>query len=96
MELNKVYQDDCLHFMRQLSAASLPLVIADPPYYRVKGAFDFLWPSYAAYLTWCLQAEWYRPCQRQQGYAGAHARGQRQGEGAGKVSQPFYGGINHD
>ena len=62
MEFNKVYQDDCLHFMRQLSAASLSLVIADPPYYRVKGAFDFLWPSYAAYLTWCH--DWLKECAR--------------------------------
>lgn len=62
MELNKVYRDDCLHFMRQLSAASLPLVIADPPYYHVKGAFDFLWSSYAAYLTWCH--DWLKECAR--------------------------------
>ena len=35
MQLNKIYQEDCLHFMRQLPAASLPLVIASAVGYLV-------------------------------------------------------------
>ena len=27
------------------------LIIADPPYFGVKGDFDFVWPNFSAYLA---------------------------------------------
>jgi site-specific DNA-methyltransferase (adenine-specific) len=48
MKINKVYHDDFLN--NTLSDGSVQLIIADPPYFEVKGEFDFTFESFDAYL----------------------------------------------
>lgn len=60
MELNKVYN---LNFLdNTLPDKSVQLIIADPPYFEVKGAFDFVWPSFDAYLS--DVERWAKECKR--------------------------------
>ena len=51
IEQNKIYNADCLEIARQLPDGCVNLLIADPPYFEVKGAFDFVWPNFEAYLS---------------------------------------------
>jgi len=46
--MNKIINADFL--ANELPDGCADLIIADPPYYRVKGEFDFIWPDFAAYL----------------------------------------------
>ena len=60
MELNKIYHGD-------FTANTLPdkcanLIIADPPYFEVKGAFDFVWKDFKEYLQ--DVDKWARECAR--------------------------------
>ena len=48
MEKNKVYNIDFLN--NELPDKCADLIIADPPYFEVKGAFDFVWNSFDDYL----------------------------------------------
>ena len=48
MELNKVHNIDFLD--NSLSDKCAKLIIADPPYFEVKGEFDFIWATMADYL----------------------------------------------
>lgn len=56
---NKVYCDDWLN--NCLPSKSAKLIIADPPYFEVKGKFDFVWPSFDAYLVdverWAMECK---------------------------------------
>jgi site-specific DNA-methyltransferase (adenine-specific) len=45
---NKVYHKNFLD--NDLPDKCAQLIIADPPYFQVKGHFDFIWPSFDAYL----------------------------------------------
>ncbi|WP_157947757.1 hypothetical protein [Abditibacterium utsteinense] len=49
---NTIHTADGAAFMPQLSAESVHLIVADPPYFRVqlKEAWDNQWPDEAAYL----------------------------------------------
>jgi len=59
-ELNKVNHDNWLN--NGLPDKSVNLIIADPPYFKVKGNFDFVWPSFEAYLE---DVElWAKECKR--------------------------------
>ena len=49
MEENKVYHGDWLN--NALPDKSVQLIIADPPYYKVKGDFDFVWKTFDDYLA---------------------------------------------
>ena len=42
IELNQAFNMDCLTFMKSLPDKSVGLIMADPPYFEVKGDFDFL------------------------------------------------------
>jgi DNA modification methylase len=59
MELNKVYNIDFLN--NDLPDKCAKLIIADPPYYRTKGDFDFIWKTFDNYLVdvekWCLECK---------------------------------------
>ena len=59
MEVNKIYHDDWMN--NQLPDKSVQLIIADPPYFEVKGDFDFIWKSFDDYLKdvekWCLECK---------------------------------------
>jgi DNA modification methylase len=48
MEINKVYNTDFLN--NDLPDKCAKLIIADPPYYKVKGEFDFIWKTFDDYL----------------------------------------------
>lgn len=48
MELNTVHH--CNFLDNDLPDKCAKLIIADPPYYEVKGEFDFIWPTFAKYL----------------------------------------------
>jgi len=59
MEINKVYNIDFLN--NDLPDKCAKLIIADPPYYKTKGDFDFIWKTFDDYLIdvekWCLECK---------------------------------------
>lgn len=59
MELNKVHNIDFLD--NTLPDKCANLIIADPPYYQVKGDFDFIWQDFNQYLQdvekWALECK---------------------------------------
>jgi len=61
LELNKGYNIDCLELMKQLPDKSIGLIMADPPYFEVKGDFDFVWDSFDDYLKdvekWAMECK---------------------------------------
>ena len=52
IELNKVYNEDCLITMSKIKDKSVNLIIADFPYFEVKGEFDFIWKDFNEFLEW--------------------------------------------
>ena len=58
--LNRVHCKDFLH--NDLPDGCANLIIADPPYFEVKGGFDFIWPSFDAYLS--DVEKWAQECRR--------------------------------
>jgi site-specific DNA-methyltransferase (adenine-specific) len=59
MEVNKVHHLDFLG--NDLPDKCAKLIIADPPYYKTKGDFDFIWKTFEDYLVdvekWCLECK---------------------------------------
>jgi DNA modification methylase len=59
MELNKIYHDDWMN--NTLPDKCANLIIADPPYFEVKGDFDFIWKSFNDYLKdvekWAIECK---------------------------------------
>lgn len=59
MELNKVHNIDFLN--NDLPNKCAKLIIADPPYYKVKGDFDFIWKTFEDYLKdvekWAIECK---------------------------------------
>ena len=57
--MNKVYNIDFLD--NELPDKCAQLIIADPPYYKVKGEFDFIWNSFEDYLKdvekWAIECK---------------------------------------
>lgn len=63
MELNKIYNMDCLEYMKTLPDECVDLIIADPPYFEiVKNDWDNLWKNQEDYIKWCV--EWSVECYR--------------------------------
>lgn len=60
MERNKVHLMNWLD--NTLPDKSVQLIIADPPYFEVKGEFDFIWESFDAYLQ--DVEKWAKECER--------------------------------
>lgn len=59
-ELNKIHHSDWMN--NGLPDKSVQLLIADPPYFEVKGEFDFIWKTFDEYLQ---QVElWVKECKR--------------------------------
>jgi site-specific DNA-methyltransferase (adenine-specific) len=59
-ELNKIHHSDWMN--NGLPDKSVQLLIADPPYFEVKGEFDFIWKTFDEYLQ---QVEiWAKECKR--------------------------------
>lgn len=59
METNKIYHKNFLD--NTLPDKCANLIIADPPYFEVKGAFDFIWKSFDDYLKdvekWAIECK---------------------------------------
>jgi DNA modification methylase len=59
MEVNKIHNINFLD--NTLPDKCANLIIADPPYFEIKGAFDFVWSDMKAYLQdvekWCLECK---------------------------------------
>lgn len=55
----KIYHDDWMN--NGLPDKSVQLIIADPPYYKVKGDFDFVWKTFDDYLKdverWAIECK---------------------------------------
>ena len=51
MNINTVHRIDCVEGLNSLEAGCAKLIIVDPPYFEVKGEFDFIWPDFEAYLA---------------------------------------------
>lgn len=60
MELNKIYHGDFT--TNTLPDKCANLIIADPPYFEVKSAFDFVWEDMKAYLQ--DVEKWAKECKR--------------------------------
>ena len=60
MEINKIYHLDFLK--NTLPDKCANLIIADPPYFEVKGDFDFIWKSFEDYLN--NVEKWAKECKR--------------------------------
>ena len=52
IELNKVYNECLLETMKKIKDKSVNLIIADFPYFEVKGDFDFIWKDFDEFLEW--------------------------------------------
>ncbi len=61
IQLNQAFNCDCLDFMKMLPDKSVGLIMADPPYFEVKGDFDFIWESFEDYLKdvekWAIECK---------------------------------------
>ena len=60
MEKNKIYNQDCISYMKSLQIGKdgfegFDLIIADPPYFSIFGEFDFIWKNVEEYLVWSKQ-----------------------------------------
>ena len=63
MEINKVYNMDCIECMRAMPNESVDLIIADPPYYKaINEKWDKQWKTEEEYLNWTKQ--WFDECVR--------------------------------
>lgn len=62
IEKNQVYEADCVDILKRLHSESVDLIIADPPYYHMRGEFDFIFQSVQEYLDWC--SVWAAECCR--------------------------------
>jgi adenine-specific DNA-methyltransferase len=63
MQLDILYNEDCLVGMRRLPDNSVDLIATDPPYFRVKGeAWDRQWEDSTKFIGWIgeLCQEWQR------------------------------------
>lgn len=63
MELNKVYNMDCIEYMKTLPNECVDLIISDPPYYKaINEKWDKQWKTEEEYLEWTKQ--WFNECVR--------------------------------
>jgi DNA modification methylase len=57
--LNKIHHDNFLN--NNLPEKSVNMILADPPYFQVKGDFDFIWNSFEDYLKdvekWAIECK---------------------------------------
>ena len=63
MEINKIYNMDCIEYMKSLPNECVDLIVADPPYFKiVKDDWDNQWKSEEEFYKWCR--EWIYECKR--------------------------------
>lgn len=59
LEINKIYNMDCIKYMKTLPNECVDLIIADPPYgqnirnEKGKIGFDCMWTNEQEFLVWC-------------------------------------------
>lgn len=53
MFTNYIYCGDCIDLCKQLDENSVDLIIADPPYFKINGEFDYEWKTVDEYINWC-------------------------------------------
>ena len=58
MEINKIYNENCLETMKQIPDGSVDLVLTDPPYNIGKAK----WDKIPDYINWC--GKWVKECER--------------------------------
>lgn len=46
----ELYNEDCLEVMKNIEDKSIDSIITDPPYYKIRGEFDFIWKTFDDYL----------------------------------------------
>ena len=51
-KMNKIHNMDCLEFMKTVPDNYFDLLVVDPPYFEVKGDFDFIWKTFDEFLEW--------------------------------------------
>lgn len=57
IEFNKIYNLDCIEYMKTLPSRCVDLIIADPPYFKIlKNDWDNQWKDDTNYYDWC--EEW--------------------------------------
>lgn len=56
LELNKVYVMDCFEGMKLIPDQSVDLLIVDPPYFEIKGDFDFVFKDEKEYLNFIRES----------------------------------------
>ncbi len=59
---DKYILSDFLEYIKKQKDNSFDLVIADPPYFQIKGDFDFKWKTPQEYLEFCRK--WILECKR--------------------------------
>lgn len=53
IELNKIYNEDCLPYLKKLNDKVIDTIVLDPPYYQVVNEeWDKCWKSLDEYLKW--------------------------------------------
>lgn len=48
----EIKNEDAINTMKNMENNSVDLIIADPPYFQIKGDFDFVWKDKEEYLAW--------------------------------------------
>jgi site-specific DNA-methyltransferase (adenine-specific) len=55
-DLDRIYNMDCLEALKEIPDKSIDLVIADPPYYKIKNEdWDKQWNTIEDYIAWTLK-----------------------------------------
>lgn len=63
IELNNIYNQDCIEFMKRLDDESIDLIVSDPPYYKaINEKWDKIWKTEEEYMIWCQ--DWFNECVR--------------------------------
>jgi DNA modification methylase len=56
ININKIYNNDCIDYLKKLKKESIDTMILDPPYYKVVNeTWDKQWKSLDDYLNWMEQ-----------------------------------------
>jgi DNA modification methylase len=56
IEIDQIYNEDCLEGMKRIDDGTVDLIIADPPYWKVVGEkWDYLWRTENDYIQWTLE-----------------------------------------
>jgi len=63
-----LFNADCMDILPLIPDKSVQLIFADPPYFKIKGDFDFIWKSFGEYLA--DVEKWAMECKRILAYNG--------------------------